>query len=100
MDPIPADFAGGYLAHLLTDRLWWQTVITPFRKKFPSNFPEPEFRSLYYRDTDRIDLDLYRQMPWRPQAWSSLEAVYSHGFCSIPDCSRDPAMARPHLALV
>ena len=73
-------FAGGYLAHLLTDRFWWQTIITPFRKKFPPTFPEPDFRRLYYRDTDRIDLDLYRQMPWRPQAWSSLEAVTAADF--------------------
>jgi hypothetical protein len=73
-------FSGGYLAHLLTDRLWWQTIINPFRQKFPSTFPEPEFRSLYYRDTDRIDLDLYRQMPWRPQVWSSLETATATDF--------------------
>ena len=76
----PEGFAGGYLAHLLTDRLWWQTVITPFRAKFPPDFREPDFRKLYYRDTDRIDLDLYRQAPWRPQAWSSLESASAIDF--------------------
>jgi hypothetical protein len=76
----PEGFAGGYLAHLLTDRLWWQTVITPFRAKFPPDFREPDFRKLYYRDTDRIDLDLYRQAPWRPQAWSSLESAATTDF--------------------
>ncbi|HVM72735.1 MAG TPA: hypothetical protein VMT91_13315, partial [Anaerolineales bacterium] len=73
-------FSGGYLTHLLTDRLWWQTIITPFRQRFPSTFPEKEFRSLYYRDTDRIDLDLYRQAAWRPQAWSSLETAAAADF--------------------
>lgn len=61
-------FAGGYLTHLLTDHLWWEMVIAPFHKKFPPSFPEAELRSLYYRDTDQIDVDLYRRMPWRPQA--------------------------------
>ena len=76
----PVGFAGGYLTHLLTDRLWWQTVITPFRAKFPPAFPDSDFRRLYYRYTDRIDLDLYRQMPWRPLAWSSLQAATAVDF--------------------
>jgi hypothetical protein len=76
----PDGFSGGYLAHLLTDRLWWQTIITPFRTKFPPDFPEPDFRKLYYRDTDRIDLDLYRLASWRPQAWSSLESASAADF--------------------
>ncbi len=76
----PDDFAGGYLVHLLTDRLWWQAIITPFRARFPADFPEPDFRKLYYRDTDRIDLDLYRQAPWQPQAWSSLESAATTDF--------------------
>jgi hypothetical protein len=76
----PDGFAGGYLAHLLTDRLWWQTIIAPFRAKFPPDFPEPDFRKLYYRDTDRIDFDLYRQMPWQAQAWSSLESASAADF--------------------
>ena len=73
-------FVGGYLAHLLTDRLWWQTIITPFRNKFPPTFSDPDFRSLYYKDTDRIDLDLYRQMPWRPQVWTSLASADARDF--------------------
>jgi hypothetical protein len=65
-------FVGGYLTHLLTDRLWWETVIAPFRKKLPPILQEPDIRRLYYRDTDQIDIDLYLQMPWRAKAWSSL----------------------------
>ena len=76
----PAGFAGGYLTHLLTDRLWWQTIIAPFRDKFPPTFPEPDFRSLYYRDTDRIDLDLYHQMAWMPQVWTSLGSASATDF--------------------
>jgi hypothetical protein len=73
-------FAGGYLAHLLTDRLWWQTIITPFRNTFPPTFPEPDFRTIYYRDTDPIDLELYRQMPWRLQVWASLASATALDF--------------------
>jgi hypothetical protein len=76
----PCGFAGGYLTHLLTDRLWWQTIITPFRARFPPDFPEPDFRRNYYQDTDRIDLDLYRQVPWRPQVWTSLASVSAMDF--------------------
>jgi hypothetical protein len=61
-------FSAGYLTHLLTDFLWKQVVIDPFRQKLPAGLSEKEVRSIYYRDTDHVDFDLYRQMPWRPQA--------------------------------
>ena len=76
-------FIGGYLTHLLTDRLWWQTVIAPFRNKFPSTLPESDFRTLYYQDTDGIDIDLYRMMPWRPQVWSGLETAKAKDFALL-----------------
>ena len=76
----PSGFAGGYLVHLLTDRLWWQTTIIPFRNSFPPSLPDREIRRLYYHDTDRIDLELYRRMPWQPQAWASLGTAATAGF--------------------
>ena len=76
-------FSDGYLTHLLTDHLWWEAVVDPFRKKFPPTLHEKDFRSLYYRETDQIDLDLYRQMSWRPEAWSKLEAATAVDFASL-----------------
>ena len=73
-------FSAGYLAHLLTDFLWRQAVIDPFRKKNLPTLPEKEIRSLYYRNTDQVDLDLYRQMPWRPQVWHSLKTAVAGDF--------------------
>jgi len=76
----PMGFSEGYLTHILTDRLWWEAVIDPFRKILPPTFPEQDFRSLYYRETDQIDIDLYRQMPWRPEIWSKLDAATAADF--------------------
>jgi hypothetical protein len=73
-------FSEGYLAHLLTDRLWWEAVFSPFRKKLPPTLPEKNVRSLYYRDTDQVDLDLYLQSPWRPDAWARLKKATAAGF--------------------
>lgn len=65
----------GYLTHLLTDRIWRERIIDPFRLSLVPTFPDQEIRSRYYHDTDRIDFDLYRRMAWQPQAWSSLETA-------------------------
>ena len=66
------DLAEGYTVHLLTDRLWRETVIAPFRASVPQDIPYQELRSLYYQDTDQIDLNLYDRMPWRTEVWTKL----------------------------
>ena len=76
-------FSAGYLTHLLTDLFWRQAVIDPFRKKLPPAMPDKEVRKIYYRDTDQIDFDLFRQMPWRPQAWLSLRKAVAEDFYSL-----------------
>ena len=76
-------FSAGYLTHLLTDFLWSRSVIDPFRQKLSPTLPEKEVRVLYYRDTDRIDFDLYYRMPWRPQVWTSLKTAKAVDFASL-----------------
>ena len=78
-----ADFAEGYAAHLLADRLWVQTVLTSFRGSIPPGLSFEEQRSLYYRETDQVDFDLYHQMPWRSEVWAKLAAASPEDFASL-----------------
>jgi hypothetical protein len=73
-------FPKGYLTHILTDRIWWQSVFNPFRNELHPILSDQELRSLYYRETDQIDLDLFRQVPWRPEVWSRLDAATAVDF--------------------
>jgi hypothetical protein len=71
----PAGFVEGYAAHLLADRLWAQTLLQSFRARIPPDTPYEALRSLYYRETDWIDLDLYHRLPWREDVWRKLAAA-------------------------
>ena len=66
------DFAQGYAAHVLTDRIWLEHIVKPLRAALPSDISQDEIARLYYRDTDQIDLNLYCHQPWRPTVWSQL----------------------------
>jgi hypothetical protein len=77
-------FAEGYVAHLLTDYLWVETVIDSFHKSIPPGLSDQEERSLYYLETDQIDFDLYRRMPWRPEVWSKLAAATGTWITKVP----------------
>jgi hypothetical protein len=73
-------FAGGYVTHLLTDYLWQEIVIEPFHKQVPSSLSHWEKRKLYYRETDRNDLDLYHRMPWREHVWVKITKTIPKNF--------------------
>ncbi|MCB0112801.1 MAG: hypothetical protein KDD84_01870 [Caldilineaceae bacterium] len=74
----PSPFAAltaGYVAHVLTDQLWIDTVAIPNRDRIPAELSQDERRALYYRETDQIDFNTYRQAPWRPLVWDRLAAA-------------------------
>jgi hypothetical protein len=73
-DHLP-NFAAGYVAHVLADRLWRQTVYPAFLARLPKETAAADLRTLYYRDTDQIDCDLYRALPWRPEVWTLLASA-------------------------
>lgn len=79
----PMGFAEGYVAHILTDRLWVKAVLDPFRKSIPPLLSTQEQRALYYLETDQIDFDLYHQMSWRLEVWSKLAAVQPTDFALL-----------------
>ena len=74
------DFAEGYAAHLLADRLWRETVIESFLERVPQDLSFEEQRTLYYQETDQVDFNLYHQMPWRDQVWAKLGASQPEDF--------------------
>lgn len=68
-------FAAGYAAHILTDVIWREETILPFRKRLVDHIPYPELRALYYNECDKNDLDLYDEQPWRAQVWQELRTA-------------------------
>jgi hypothetical protein len=78
-----ADFAAGYIAHILTDRIWSQTVYPVFLSRIAPDLDPAEIRRLYYRDTDQLDFGLYRQASWRPAVWAQLAMAQSSDFAGI-----------------
>jgi len=77
------EFAKGYVCHLLTDDLWYRTVIEPFFKCVPQELSGEQRRSLYYQETDQLDFDLYHQAPWRQEVWSGLAAAKPIDFAGL-----------------
>src|SRR5687768_14385661 len=48
-------FAIGYAAHILLDRLWIKSILQAFYAHIPTEIDENERKRLYYRDTDQCD---------------------------------------------
>jgi hypothetical protein len=74
------NFVEGYIAHILTDRLWLQTVVENFRSRLPFGLSMEDQRSLYYQETDQIDFNLFYHEPWRPRIWSQLRTAQAVDF--------------------
>jgi hypothetical protein len=75
-----ADTAMGYVGHILTDIRWREDVVLRFRAPFHERLLRhemavAELRALYYRECDKVDLELYDQQPWRPEVWGLLRAA-------------------------
>jgi hypothetical protein len=58
-------------------------VVLPFRAHIPQGLSDQELRSLYYRETDQIDFDLYHRVPWRGKVWRKLAAAEPVSFGSL-----------------
>jgi len=77
------ELAGGYASHLLTDLAWVRRVYAGFLQRIPPDCDPSVRRKIYYLDTDQIDFDLYRDMPWRPWAWEQLARAVPVGLPSL-----------------
>ncbi|MBN1579870.1 MAG: hypothetical protein JXA89_04145 [Anaerolineae bacterium] len=75
-----AAFAEGYCVHLLTDHYWFGEFVGPWRTRLGDNIPRHERRTLYYNECDKIDLDLYDQLPWRQDVWDLLQSAQADDF--------------------
>lgn len=71
-DAATRDFADGYAAHLLTDRLWSALLERDYKPRLSPDLDLAERRALYYRETDQLDFNLYHRSPWRPRVWALL----------------------------
>lgn len=78
-----AQFTTGYVSHLLADRIWVEAVVDPFRKRHPPTLSPEEERTLYYLETDQVDFDLYRRVPWRLEVWSQLASAHPFDFLTL-----------------
>lgn len=77
-DDAAARYMIGYAAHVLTDRLWLTRVYNPFLER-NQRLAREELRSLYYRETDQVDFNLYHQSQWRGPVWEALEPAEAPG---------------------
>ncbi len=84
-------FTAGYVAHILTDRLWLRTVIPSLQAQLPSDIDPDAARTLYYEETDQIDFNLYHHSPWRPMVWAQLAAAIAPQY--------DPLLSAPEIDL-
>ena len=73
-------FIEGYAAHLLTDHWWRMEVILPFAEKLPPGTTREARRTVYYRETDQVDFNLYHQSPWRQEVWELLATASAPEF--------------------
>ncbi len=73
-------FRTGYALHLLTDHFWTHGNVATFIENLPKTMAESEKRALYYRETDQVDCNLYRQMPWRQSVWELLATTVARDF--------------------
>ena len=76
------ELARGYAMHVLCDRLWGRTVFQSFRRAV-SALDEASLRALYYRETDQIDMDLYRTVPWREKVWRLLAEARAYDVAGL-----------------
>lgn len=72
--PDCAGFVEGYAAHVIADAVWYRRVVEPFFRRVTPDLSQEELRRVYYQDTDQIDFDLYRGVPWRARVWKLLAA--------------------------
>jgi hypothetical protein len=75
-----APFAVGYAAHVLADKLWHERINAGFKARIQAAGLENERHAIYYREFDRLDLDLYDTAPCRPVAWARLASAHACGF--------------------
>ena len=79
------DFLKGYLVHILTDKLWLDTL---YKDIYLKNYqldkaPLQDERMAYYNDTDQIDYMLYEKMPGRKEIFTKLENAKIFGIEGI-----------------
>ena len=79
------NFLKGYLVHLLTDKLWLDTLYEDvYLKNYESDAaPSLDIREAYYNDTDQIDLALYRKMPQRNGIFEMVEKAEIFGIDKV-----------------
>ncbi|MCC2686360.1 MAG: hypothetical protein K0R75_3259 [Paenibacillaceae bacterium] len=66
-------FVRGYFAHLMTDYYWHGSVYASFKDRAIGDGLEQKERDrAYYRDTDQIDFNLYREKSWKDDVWAGL----------------------------
>ncbi|AJS58863.1 zinc dependent phospholipase C family protein [Paenibacillus sp. IHBB 10380] len=74
-------FVRGYFMHLLTDYYWFQELHPKFveSNELLNRTPE-EIRTLYYKETDQIDFNLYKHKMWSSEVWELLAESRSFSF--------------------
>ncbi len=78
--PARIGLTAGYIAHLLTDQYWIESVVIPTRELVPPHLSQEERRALYYQETDQVDFNFYHHAPWRRDVWNGLAKAVAMDF--------------------
>lgn len=73
-------FVKGYFMHLLTDYYWFRDLYSKFAKSGLQKHTQEHLRTLYYKETDQVDFNIYKQEVWRKEVWDSLNHARSFNF--------------------
>ena len=65
---------------MLTDALWHDEVILPYRERVRGDRRWDEMPGLYYKDCDAVDEELFFCCPWRPEVWAALKRARPQAF--------------------
>lgn len=77
-------FVRGYFMHLITDYLWFSELYPIFLEKTKNlGRTNDEIITLYYKETDQVDFNLYNQKVWRLELWELLKDVRSYDFSDL-----------------
>lgn len=77
-------FVRGYFMHLITDYFWFRELYPSFvEKNSLSGLTKDEIRTLYYRETDQIDFNIYHLKAWRAIVWDKLNEVRAYDFVDL-----------------
>ncbi|WP_438347986.1 hypothetical protein ACP8HI_20345 [Paenibacillus sp. FA6] len=77
-------FVRGYFMHVITDYLWVDELYSTFKEQNQElGRTNDEIRTLYYKETDQVDFNIYYEKAWTIEVWELLKEARSYDFSDL-----------------